>query len=624
MSVLTAGLLALATLVSSPAAKASGKLSVRTPDSEIVNNRVVFSTVDEEIRSPKSVTLTNSGLEPLTISSLVLGDSDEIVNAANGRSGDYKRAGDFQILNAPALPLVLAPNASLELSIQFAPQRGSGIIQNSSTHSTNAENYATLSVSTDDPAQPIFKIPLAGLNAVGYEGNNEPAAAEISRSFGWSTVIGTELLKIGGDKALVGEELYSPYWVRADASKPLLAWPLARYAARKTGLQGYTKLRPKSGGTDNQILVFEGGSDESGGENQRLLPKISVDGTDVAPTAGTIGRFPNGPFGIKLDNAYINDAQNTPDQPHNWRIFPVRDKNGALVPNHWYGIVDPGNKNPTPESGKNYDYQDGVFLLANVRPESASLNPATPGLTPGNSALILFFRSAVSGTLTDVNGAGLGFTSTQRNNNDTFTSTPSYNAGLLRLSTANTGTLVLTTADSSPSRTDNNLVNGLQLAFDGRSVPFTASAKILGPLSQIAVPPYQQAGIFTGPDQDNFIKLVARATDTNTIGIEFYQERRAVGTTISTVSLANPSTLQSLELYLTADPNGSTIRSAYRAVYADLDTGVVNLPGTVTLAGGDKGRYFDLQSKAGIMAYSKDSPSIQIVYDNFQVLKANP
>jgi hypothetical protein len=607
------------------AAQTSGKLVVTTEDAAIVTGRLVFSTVDEEIRSPKSVTLTNSGAGTLTISSLVLGDCDEVVNAVNGRTSDYKRASDFQILNAPALPLSIAPGQAYELSIQFAPQRGSGIISGSPTHTTNGENYASLTITSSDPSQPSAKVQLAGLNAFAYEGTGEPSVAEIARSFGLGSSIGSEALKLGGVKAPLGEEIYSPNWLRASQSKPLLLWPLARYAARKTGLQGYTKYREN--GSEPTIYAFPGGSDVSGGENQRLLPKVSIDGSTVTPTAQNIGETPATSFSLKFSGSYTNDTLNTPDQPHNWRTYPLRDSQGKLIPNNWYAIVDPGNVLPTEgdEVGKNFDYQDGVFLLSNARPESANLDPSVPKAVPGNSSLVLFFRSAVSGTLADSEGKGIGFTSTQRNKNDTFTSTPSFDPSSLFLNTGSaTGTLVVTTTNSSPSRSDNTLINGLQLAFDGRSIPFTVSSKILGPLNQINTPPFQQAGIFLGPDQDNFIKVVVRSTDVNTLGIEFYQERRAVGTTLSTVSLANPGSLQNLELFLIGDPSAGTVKAAYRAVYTSSDTGRVNLPGTVNLVGADFGRYFDPQSKAGILAYSKDSPSFKIVFDNFQIVKTNP
>ncbi len=609
-------------------AQPTGKLLLKTPEADIVKNRVVFGTTRGKILAAKSITLTNSGSGPLTINSLLLGNSEEAANAVSGRTGDYQRPGDFQILNTPALPSTLAPGASLNLSIQFAPQRVSSVISGSPTHTTNGENYATLTINSDDPTLPSAKVQLAGLNAANFEGSFEPAIAEIARTFGFGTVVGSESINPSGAKKWLGEEVYSPYWVRADSSKPVYVWPLGRYAGRSTNVSGYTNYYAKAGtnGNNSSIYAFVGGTDENGGENQKLLPNVTLDfgATSVTPSTGNTAEYPNSAFTLYHVDTYTDDTLNKPDLLHNWRLYPARDSLGRLIANSWYAVADPGNVQPGPSNPKNFDYNDGVFLLTNARPENSGLDPAVVAPAPGASKLVLYFRSSVSNSLVDANGQGLGFLSAQRNSSDTFSSVVSYDPNLLRLDFSNTGTLNVTTTNSSPSRTDNTLVNGLQLAFDGRSIPFTASAKILGPLSQLNTPPYQQAGIFLGPDQDNFVKVVGRATAPGAVGVEFYQERRAVGTSLSTITLTDPASLQSLEVFLIADPTAGTVRAAYRAIYPTFDTGQVLLPGTVTLAGADKGRYFDRRSRAGIMAYSKDAPAVQVVYDNFQVLKSAP
>jgi len=50
-----------------------------------------------------------------------------------------------------------------------------------------------------------------------------------------------------------------------------------------------------------------------------------------------------------------------------------------------------------------------------------------------------------------------------------------------------------------------------------------------------------------GPNQDNFIKLVAIAQRGGSLGLQFYSENKGVGTTIGPiVPIPNPSALQSL------------------------------------------------------------------------------
>ncbi|AGY56527.1 hypothetical protein [Gloeobacter kilaueensis] len=617
--------------LSQPAmAQASGALTVSTPNSSIVAGRVVFSTTNEQTTASKTVTIANNGSAPLTITGISTGNSAESVNGPSGTSTNYQQAGSFQLLNLPALPLVLSPGGSYSLSIAFAPQRVATVSSNDSpTHTINGENYATLTITSDDSANPSAKVQLAGLNAADYQGVNEPSIAEITRIFGFGTYIGNEK-DYNPASIPMGEQIYTPYLLRADTSKSVLMWPLAAYSSPGTSPHGYTNFNAQagSGGNSGFFYALPGGSNPNGGENQKLLPNITKDNgaTILVPSTSNVGQNPTKAFNLVVDGTYTDAALNSPDDPINWRLFPLRDVNGRIIPNSWIGAVDLGNTLPTPSNnGKNYDFQDDFYLIANAKPSNSALNPFTAGPNPGSSSVKLFFQGPVSGTLADANGQGTGFTSTQRNKNDTFTSTPSYNPSLLRLDpTSGSGILYITTTSGSPSGTTNTLVNGLQLAFNGQSAPFTATGTLAGPLTQLTTP-YQQGGIFLGPDQDNYIKLVAYAQGSGKVGIAFVQEKAAVATTLGTVTLSSPSTIKTLQLYLLANPSTATVTAAYRVISTSgSDSGQLNLPGSVTLFGADVGRYFDPRSKAGIIAYSTNAAAVQIAYENFQILQTAP
>ena len=49
----------------------------------------------------------------------------------------------------------------------------------------------------------------------------------------------------------------------------------------------------------------------------------------------------------------------------------VRDRAGALMPDTWLLGMD--------YSGINYDYNDNVYLIGNIKPKQAAFDPATPG-----------------------------------------------------------------------------------------------------------------------------------------------------------------------------------------------------------------------------------------------------
>ena len=58
-------------------------------------------------------------------------------------------------------------------------------------------------------------------------------------------------------------------------------------------------------------------------------------------------------------------------------------------------------------SGINYDYNDNVYLVSNMKPETAT-DPSAPGPVPGASALQLEFDAAVAGTPRRQGRAGHG------------------------------------------------------------------------------------------------------------------------------------------------------------------------------------------------------------------------
>lgn len=612
---------------------AAGNLQVITPNVEILSDRMVFSTVNEEVRAPKTLTLQNTGDAPLTINGLSIGNSIiEQVNAV--RIPDYQRAADFSILNAPGQPFNLDPGATINLAVQFAPKRPAEISTTPTTYTYNGENYALLSINSSDPDQPVTNIYLAGLNSANYEGNNEPSIAEIARTFGWTLNVGTEKHILGGGKKLFGDEVYSPYWERADSSKPVELWPLAVYSGR--GDVNHESVRfeakPGSGGKSGPLYELAGrnnddnvpgSNDITGGENQKLLPKILINGVNSAPTTSAVSFVPNSPFALNrsrklgvTDGAWTDDSKNGPQQLHNWRMYPVRDINGNIFPNTWFATSDPGN-NPDPKTGKNFDYNDNVYLLRNARPQTG-IDPSIPAAPPGAPGMVLEFNRSFSGTLKDKNGQSTGFNNTQFNKNDGYSPTKSYVPRLIDLIPGGSGTLKVTSTAGSNAGSDNTLVNGLYKVFNAGGGA-NISTRLLGPLNNINAG-FQQAGIMLGSDQDNYIKAVAIAQRGGNLGIQLYSERRGVGTNVGPiVQIANPAALQSLDLMLLANPQTRTVQAAYRAVGAGSDTGMVTLPGVVQLQGGDIGRYFAGRSRAGIITSNKGASPFTVSFDRFAI-----
>lgn len=605
-------------------------LQVLTPDANIVSNRIVFGTVAGEVRAAKTLALSNTGSTPLTIT-LNLGDSQEKSNAV--RLADHQRAPDFQILDAPTgQAFTLGANETRNIQVQFVPQRTARVSTTPTTHTFQGENYASLTINTN--GQPAKTVNLAGLNTANYEANREPSVAEITRIFGWTTNIGTENIILGGQKSLLGDEVFSPYWVRADNTKPVQLWPIAIYSGPTDGFHDPIRFEAKPGSGGKSGFIYQhagrlqddnvpGSNDLSGGENQKLLPKILVGGVNTTPGLGNVSFTPNSPFALNrslnagsTQGAWTDYTQNLPDQTHNWRIYPVRDAQGTLIPHTWLAASDPGNS--LTGTGKNFDFNDDVYLFVNAKPENLALDPSVGGRFPGSPDLQFYFNktyeNVFSNGLKDSTGNNIGFTSTQLNRNDTFTSIASYNPNLINLDTSGPGTLKIRTTGGSNGGKDNTLINGLQTLFDGRASKSVISTKLLGSFNNIQAG-YQQAGVMLGPDQDNYIKLVAIASKRGQLGIQFYQENKGIGKIIGSTAIANPGSLQSLDLKLFTDPQAGTVRAGYSVG----NNNVVLLPGVVSLKGGQIGSFFAAQSKAGLITSNKGSTPFTATFDNFLI-----
>src|SRR5688572_5122556 len=110
------------------------------------------------------------------------------------------------------------------------------------------------------------------------------------------------------------------------------------------------------------------------------------------------------------------------------------------------------------------------------------------------------------GEFVDKDGEGTGFTRVQNNKLGT-----QYQPQLIDLQTG-TGVLRLTTTGNSSAggsyNGDNTLVNGLETQFNATTSGWSVTTRLVSPNNYIKNP-FQQAGIQFGPDQDNYVKIVA-------------------------------------------------------------------------------------------------------------------
>ena len=353
-----------------------GNLQAYTADQNVISDRLMFSTITGlSDRPAKTLTLSNGGRGNLRITSLTIDNSIEIYNG--GRSVDYQRKDDFVIVNRPSLPLTLAPGKTLQLQVKFAPKR---VATNGGSSSVvdiiNGENYARLNIAVSGAKFPLKSIALAGINLPEAEGGNEPSVQQLARIFGWKINIGTEKQSLTGVKTAIGDEILSPYFLRNDAARAVELWPLGVMAGRKNNPHNRVRYEAKSTqGLSGIIYEFAGrnnddnvpgSNDYTGGENQKILPKIYKSNANQYPVSSLVSFYPNSAFAINTDGAWTDDNKNGPGRLHNARAFPVKDAYGNVTSNIYMLVFDPGN---TEGGAKNYDYQDAMFLIKNVRPE---------------------------------------------------------------------------------------------------------------------------------------------------------------------------------------------------------------------------------------------------------------
>ena len=302
------------------------------------------------VHDTATLKITNTGSAPLNITALPI-------------------QGPWQLVSPPSLPTTVAVNASLNLTLKFVATGGD-------------LNTGTMTIVSSATNNQYKVVELAGFWQSKSEGGQEPSLQELAELFGYTTTItkAGQSLDNSGRVETVGDEILSPYWQRADTGKPVTVRQLAAYHSQ--GQVSYLRWVDKvglnaSGFTVRGLLAH----DEE--EGQTVLPS-RLD-TRNTPTVSSF--TPNGVFGFKVDNEWSDWSLNTTGPVtdsdgkttvidgkcltaqegnssvvcgHHVRFWPVKDRTGAVIPNTYLLGMD--------YSGINYDFNDNVYLISNVKP----------------------------------------------------------------------------------------------------------------------------------------------------------------------------------------------------------------------------------------------------------------
>jgi len=226
----------------------------------------------------------------------------------------------------------------------------------------------------------------------------------------------------------------------------------------------------------------------------------------------------------------------------------------------------------------------------------------------------LDFSAALSGTLLDKDGEGTGFTSVQANSIGN-----AYDLGRIDLNTSASSLTLTATQGSNAS--DNTLKNALEVSLDAATTPFTVSTRLQGPFTNLTAAP-QQGGIFLGPNQDNYVKLVIINNSTNGVGLQFFGEQNGVSSSVGggngpQIIGLDAASINTLDLFLTGNPSTGAITAAYR-INSDTATPT---PLSQQFTPSSVATFFAnaATARAGILAFTKDAVDTTVTFDNFSI-----
>ncbi|MDQ3440319.1 MAG: choice-of-anchor D domain-containing protein, partial [Planctomycetota bacterium] len=265
-------------------------------------------------------------------------------------------------------------------------------------------------------------------------------------------------------------------------------------------------------------------------------------------------------------------------------------------------------------------------MIAATRPVIETLEGRRLMAGDFNTVLALPFEldfDRTRGGMVDKDGQSTGFTSVQRN-----TAGNEYQPSLIDLSPGEGLLKITSTGNASAGGnfgSDNTLSNGLQMQFYAGKA-WTMSARLKGSLSYLDKPA-EQGGIMFGPDQDNFVKLVAASTPDGP-RLQFVDEQktatgfqRNLGPSGVLTNIGSFSSIQTLDLIMSADPAARTIRAYYRVNGGPL----VKLSAELVLDETKGAAFFGNEGRAGLIVMHKNNEGpVTVAFDRFEVKRGGP
>ncbi|MDQ3289728.1 MAG: malectin domain-containing carbohydrate-binding protein [Bacteroidota bacterium] len=249
-----------------------------------------------------------------------------------------------------ALPISIGAGSFIETTVEF-------IAKDQATRVKVVHDQLT--ITSNDKTTPNKVVKLNGLWQRTGEGNREPWAQEIIEAFNFKTQTGYAQHDgdLDGDAVVANsDEILTANFLRADGSKPVTITQLAAYHGccyYGEKIQWYPK------GTNDVRNIFWHELLDS----QTLLPRKAKSSSISQATFS-----PSGAFGFRVGSGYSDRAKNFENKIA-IRVWKAVNASGSIIPNAYIIGADYLGTDFT-----NYDYQDNVYYVTNVKPEGGQVN----------------------------------------------------------------------------------------------------------------------------------------------------------------------------------------------------------------------------------------------------------
>ncbi|AMR33522.1 hypothetical protein A0256_19890 [Mucilaginibacter sp. PAMC 26640] len=327
-------------------------MSLKNLDAFPSNDRLVFSLIQVPWRR------TSPDTTPYNA------NHDRVKLRINNKGTGKLKVNNLKLSN-PAVWKIVSVNTDTLATVPFSVTSGNFtdvtiqfIAKNAATRLKVFND--TLTIASTDSISPLKKVILSGIWQKEGESTNEPYAQQLINAFGFGTIVGyghDDGNVDGATRVSNSSEINADYFVRADASKPVTITQLAAYHGCCSATES---IKYFNKGSSSNLNLFT----HNPLDGQSILPRLIGSTTNLA--RGTFN--PTTEFGFRVGTSSTDRKQNI-NGLIGIRVLKALDAAGNVIPNAYFLDCDYLGTSFT-----NYDYQDNIYYIENMRPDSGTVN----------------------------------------------------------------------------------------------------------------------------------------------------------------------------------------------------------------------------------------------------------